>query len=752
MRHGLVSSFLDRIADFRANTSVNSGLTLCLVITGPMLVFLTFYVMQPIQGGRASLRFVLTADFVYILFITTLLIRRIVQLAAARRAESAGSRLHFRLTTAFGVIALFPTILVAIFAVLSVNQALEGWFSERVRSAVGASLSAAQAYHTQTRNGLIADTEAFAQRLNDLNQNRFTTGNIDTDTQLSPELTRLQTEFERGLKEIYVINNLAQLRLRGPSSYLFGYEQPTEAQIALAEGPEVLVVEDFINNEMRALIRLLNYSNHYLYLTRSVDGALLGLLEETTETANYYNQLETERGRLLFDFGLLYLAFAVILILTATWLGLWFAERLASPVGRMAAAAQKVGAGDLDARIENIKGDDEIAMLARYFNQMTHQLKGQRDTLIQSAEQADRRRRLFDSVLASVTSGVIGLDQTGHITFLNKFAQRVLDLSEVSELSLLSDSVPEFGEVVDDFISGVSDVAQREIRLVRRGKLESLLVRISLRTNELAEEEGYVIAFEDVTDLVSAQRMAAWGDVARRIAHEIKNPLTPIRLSAERIKRKFSPKVGKDSDQLENMTDVIVRQTDELRRIVDEFSQFARMPEPDRRPTDFGDFLRGSILLQESGQPNVTFKLMLPNDILWIDADASMIGRAITNLLKNAGESIEEAVKNNPERRGEIRVVASQTDRSVELEISDNGTGLPEDRSRLLEPYVTNRASGTGLGLSIVVKTIEEHGGSFVLSDAEPFEDGARPGAKAVIKLPRLKHTNEQTINLGTPA
>ena len=752
MRYGLVSSFLDRIADFRENTSVNSGLTFCLVITGPMLVFLTFYAMQPIQGGRASLRFVLTADFVYILFITTLLIRRIVQLAAARRAKSAGSRLHFRLTTAFGVIALFPTILVAIFAVLSVNQALEGWFSERVRSAVGASLSAAQAYHTQTRNGLIADTEAFAQRLNDLNQNRFTTGNIDTDTQLSPELTRLQNEFERGLKEIYVIDNLGQLRLRGPSSYLFGYEQPTEAQIALAEGPEVLVVEDFINNEMRALIRLLNYSNHYLYLTRSVDGALLGLLEETTETANYYNQLESERGRLLFDFGLLYLAFAVILILTATWLGLWFAERLASPVGRMAAAAQKVGAGDLDARIENIKGDDEIAMLARYFNQMTHQLKGQRDTLIQSAEQADRRRRLFDSVLASVTSGVIGLDQTGHITFLNKFAQRVLDLSEVSELSLLCDTVPEFGEVVDDFISGVSDVAQREIRLVRRGKLESLLVRISLRTNELAEEEGYVIAFEDVTDLVSAQRMAAWGDVARRIAHEIKNPLTPIRLSAERIKRKFSPKVGKDSDQLENMTDVIVRQTDELRRIVDEFSQFARMPEPDRRPTDFGEFLRGSILLQESGQPNVTFKLMLPNDTLWIDADASMIGRAITNLLKNAGESIEDAVKNDPKRRGEIRVVASQTDRSVELEISDNGTGLPEDRSRLLEPYVTNRVSGTGLGLSIVVKTIEEHGGSFVLSDAEPFEDRARPGAKAVIKLPRLKHKNEQTINLGTPA
>ena len=749
MRHGFVSSLLDRVADLRESASFNSGLTFGLVATGPMLVFFTFYLMQPIQGGRGYLRFVLTADFVYILFITTLLIRRIVQLAADRRAESAGSRLHFRLTTAFGVIALFPTVLVAIFAVLSINQALEGWFSERVRSAVGASLSAAQAYQTQVRNGLMADTRVFAQQLNDFNNNRFQNGNIDTDSQLSPELTRLQTEFERGLKEVYIINNMGELRLRGASSYLFGYEKPTLRQIKQAEGPEVLIVTDLVGNELRALIRLSNYSNHYLYLTRTIDGSLLGLLEDTTETATYYNQLETERGRLLFDFGLLYLAFAVILILTATWLGLWFAERLASPVGRMAAAAQKVGAGDLDARIENIKGDDEIAMLAHYFNQMTHQLKGQRETLIQSAEQADRRRRLFDSVLASVTSGVIGLDQSGHIIFFNKSAQRVLDLAEVSKLSLLANSVPEFSEIVDDFCSGVSDVAQREIRLVRRGKLENLLVRIALRTNELSEEEGYVIAFEDVTDLVSAQRMAAWGDVARRIAHEIKNPLTPIRLSAERIKRKFSPKVGEESDQLENMTDVIVRQTDELRRIVDEFSQFARMPEPDRRPTDFGELLKGAILLQESGQPNVSFTLNLPNGKLWIDADSSMIGRAITNLLKNSGESIEEALKKSPKRKGEIRVVASQTDRSVVLTVVDNGTGLPEDRSRLLEPYVTNRQSGTGLGLSIVVKTIEEHGGTFSLSDAEPFGDDAMPGAQAVIKLPKLKQTTAQNVALG---
>ncbi|MDA9960286.1 HAMP domain-containing protein [Planktomarina temperata] len=418
----------------------------------------------------------------------------------------------------------------------------------------------------------------------------------------------------------------------------------------------------------------------------------------------------------------------------------------------MAAAAQKVGAGDLDAQIENIKGDDEIAMLARYFNQMTHRLKGQRDTLLKSADQAERRRRLFDSVLASVTSGVIGLDQAGNIMFLNKSAQRVLDLPESAEPRALSEAVPELASMFTDFCSSLSDVAQREVRVVRRGKLESLLVRIARRSGELSDAEGYVIALEDVTDLVSAQRMAAWGDVARRIAHEIKNPLTPIRLSAERIKRKFSPQVGEESEQLERMTDVIVRQTNELSRIVDEFSQFARMPEPDCRHTNFADFLKETILLQESGQPDVKFTLDLPKEALWIDADAAMIGRAVTNLLKNAGESIDDRKAHQPDHMGEIRIAAAQTDRSVVVEISDNGAGLPEDRARLLEPYVTNRLSGTGLGLSIVVKTIEEHGGTFALTDAEAFQEGDRPGAKAVIRLPRLADSIAQKIDLGIPA
>ena len=273
------------------------------------------------------------------------------------------------------------------------------------------------------------------------------------------------------------------------------------------------------------------------------------------------------------------------------------------------------------------------------------------------------------------------------------------------------------------------------------------IARLVERYNRMAENVR-----RSAAALAKSERESAWREMAMQVAHEIKNPLTPIRLSAERIKRKFAPQVGGGSDQLERMTDVIVRQTDELSRIVDEFSQFARMPEPDCRPTDFGDFLRGTVLLQESGQPDVKFTLDLPDETLWIDADASMIGRAVTNLLKNAGESIGDRKAQQPDHRGEVRISATQTDRSVVVEISDNGTGLPEDRARLLEPYVTNRVSGTGLGLSIVVKTIEEHGGTFALIDAEAFDEEARPGAKAVIKLPRLADSAAQKIDLGIPA
>ncbi|RYG92417.1 PAS domain-containing sensor histidine kinase [Loktanella sp. IMCC34160] len=713
--------------------------TLGLVLLGPILAGLTIFVLGgPLnQGGDAGvLRNVLLADLVYVLVVATLVLQRVARMVAARRAKSAGSQLHLRLTGAFALLALIPTVTVAVFAVLSINSGLEGWFSDRVRTVLGTSLSAAQAYEEEHRQELTRDGRSLANFLNSERERDF----FMSDGDIRQALGRIQGQIERGLTEAFVIDGAGDLRARGARSYEFGYERVTEDQIATAQAEGILIIEDWENNEFRALIPLARFTDRYLYVSRAVDGDILSLLDETRETVGLYEQLESDRGRLLFEFGLLYLGFAVILILAAIWLGLWFAERLSRPVGRLVTASQQVGAGDLDVRVMEDEGEDEISQLGRHFNQMTGQLKEQRERLLDNTRQIERRRRLFDSVLSSITSGVVGLDDEGRVTFANRSAGRLLDMGEDHQTSALSVAVPEFGPLFDSLRAEAREVIQGQVNLVRGGKQEALLVRMATRRNDDGRLEGYVVAFDDVTDLVSAQRMAAWGDVARRIAHEIKNPLTPIQLSAERIKRKFAPKVGEDSDVLEGMTDVIVRQTNDLRRIVDEFSRFARMPEPDRITNDLTVILRDAITLQEAGQPDVRFLSDLPDAPIMAELDATMISQALTNLIKNAGEAIE-CLQENGVPDGfvpEIRVTLAGDGASARITISDNGIGLPEDRARLFEPYVTTRDKGTGLGLPIVKKIIEEHGGSLTLQDAAAFAEGANVGAMAVIELPIL--------------
>ncbi|MGJ8583238.1 MAG: ATP-binding protein [Marinosulfonomonas sp.] len=738
MRASVRTSSWQRLNRIRRQRRFQNAATLGLVILGPVLTFLTYLVLGPLDQSASAplLRLILLADLVYILVVAALVIQRVAQMIAARRAKSAGSRLHLRLTGVFALIALIPTVLVAIFATLTVNVGLEGWFSERVRDVVGNSLAAAEAYETEHQQDLIEDTGALANYLNVSRRGQ----NFISDGDLRQLLTSGQIQVQRGLREAYVIDGSGNIRARGERSYLFDYEQPTEDQITKALTGEIVVIQDWDLNEFRALVSLDNFADRLLYVTRDVDGKILNLLDETKETVNLYNQLESERGRLLFEFGLIYLGFAVIVILAATWLGLWFAERLAGPVGRLAGAAQRVGAGDLDIQVIEEEGDDEIAMLSRLFNQMTKQLKGQRDTLLENNQQIENRRLLFDSVLSSVTGGVVGLDSEGRVQFVNRSAERLLSLSGGSEHGIdIETAVPEFGQLFERLQASGANVAQDEIRMARAGKLENLLVRMATRRNTEGELEGYVVTFDDVTDLVTAQRMAAWGDVARRIAHEIKNPLTPIQLSAERVKRKFAPLVGDAAPDLEQYADVIIRQTNDLRRIVDEFSKFARMPEPERRDRDLVKLLNDAIVLQQSGQPDISIVADVPEREIHADLDATMIGQALTNLIKNAGEAIESYTEKHSgsDISGEIRIHLSTEDDKALITISDNGIGLPEDRARLFEPYVTTREKGTGLGLPIVKKIIEEHGGSLTLTDAVPFGlDVDRFGACAEIRLP----------------
>ena len=723
-----------RLTRLRRQRRVQTGLTFALVFLGPMLVAITFLALGPFNLGAGSqyLRLIFLADLIYVLLVASLVLARVMRMISDRRRQSAGSALHLRLTGVFAFVALVPTILVAVFAVLTVNIGLEGWFSERVRNVVGASLNAAQAYEDEQTKALTDDANSLAAYLNIAKQKSF----FLVDDQVRPILTQGQAAIQRGMKEVFLVDGTGSLKTRGERSYLFDFEPLSSDQLTRSKAGEVVVIQDWPNDEFRALVHLDAFADRYLYVSRKVDGRILSLLDETKETVRLYQQLESTRGSVLFNFGLLYLGFALILVLAAVWLGLWFAERLSRPVGRLAAAAAEIGNGNLDVQVIEEEGDDEIATLSRTFNQMTHELKGQRDALIDTHQQTEQRRRLFDSVLSNITAGVIGLDSNGQIDFANRAAQSLLEFSShANDLSLIT-AVPEFAPLFERLREGGGHAVQEEVRLTRKGKLESLLVRMSARRSD-DRLEGYVVAFDDVTDLVSAQRMAAWGDVARRIAHEIKNPLTPIQLSAERINRKFRSQV-KEPEDLAQYTEVIVRQTNDLRRIVDEFSKFARMPEPDRRETDLVALLRAAVMLQENGQPNVKFRRQLAEGPILLELDATMIGQALTNLIKNAGEATETLIEKG-EFTGvlpEIRISLAVEDSFAVVRIMDNGIGLPPDRARLFEPYVTTREKGTGLGLPIVKKIVEEHGGTLTLEDAPAFEDTLHFGAMAVIRLP----------------
>jgi two-component system nitrogen regulation sensor histidine kinase NtrY len=734
--HALTHAGL-RLARWYRSRDIRQAGIWAMVALGPLLAIATIAVLSEMEwlGGGDMLRPVLLADFVYALIVAGFVARRVAEMIAERRRRSAGSKLHLRLVRFFTLIALLPTILVAVFAAITLNVGLEGWFSDRVRNVVANSLAAAQAYEEEHRTTLETD----ARVLGDFLDEQKARDPLLSGGQLRDLLTRGQLQMQRALPKAYVIDGDGELRSRGERSYLFWYAPPAPADIERARDGEIVILQDWENDQFWALLQLDAFADHFLYVSRDVDGEILGLLDDTQATVRLYQQLEQDRGRLLFEFALVYIGFALVVILGAMWTGLWFAERLARPVGRLAAAAERVGHGDLDVRVREEKGDDEIALLGRTFNEMTRQVKGQRDALVDANAETERRRRLFDSVLSGVTAGVIGLDGAGRIEMMNTAAATLLDLDQEAAVGLtLAGAIPEFADLLDRLDSR-RDVAQSDVRLRRRSRERDLLVRVAARQADDGRLEGYVVSFDDVTDLVVAQRMAAWGDVARRIAHEVKNPLTPIQLSAERLRRKFGPMVGEERASLEQYADVIVRQTNDLRRIVDEFSKFARMPAPERKTLDLGKLLTEAVMLQESARPDIGYAVALPEPAVIAHLDGTLINQAFTNLLKNAAEAIDERLSAEPDSGpGEIRVAMIAEPDRVLIDIQDNGVGLPDQPARLFEPYVTHRAKGTGLGLPIVKKIIEEHDGTLDLVPAPLFDGSARAGAWARIVLPQV--------------
>lgn len=704
-----------------------------LVLLGPVLALATSLTLKLDSADGPSLpllRIIQIADLAYFVVLATVIGLKIGQLVMARRRKSAGSRLHLRLTGVFATVALVPTVIVAVFATVTVNFGIESWFSDQVGSVVRNSLATAQAYEREHRGNIKGDILAMA---NDLNR---AAGAGLRGAQLNELVS--QQALLRELPEAFVFSSQKQILARGEFSYLFAFEPPTDDQLARARAGEVVIMEDEVNNEIRALIYLTNFFDAFLYVTRDVQGDVLRLLDETRATVQLYERLERERNGIVFDFALIYLGFALLVILSAILLGLWFAEHLAKPVGRLAEAAESIGAGNLDVRVKEPRGNDEIALLSRIFNRMAGQLKGQRNALVSAKEDSEIRRHFIEAVLSGVTAGVIGLNGDGRVELINEAAADMLGVDAATVMGEPVEAVaPGFANLVEAARSAPSGVARGAVNGTSGSEIREFLGRVAPKSPE-TPEEGYVLTFDDITALASAQRMAAWGDVARRIAHEIKNPLTPIQLSADRMRRKFVGHMGDDGPAFEQYLDVITRQTGDIRRLVDEFSRFARMPEPVTAEEDLVVLMRDAVMLQQGAHGDITYDVDLPDQPVMVNCDRGLIGQCLTNLLQNAADAIEgrrEALGDTAPP-GRIRISLTFGKRFFGATIADNGIGLPkEGRDRLTDPYVTNRKKGTGLGLAIVKKIVEQHGGELTLAD--PPEGSELDGAQVALRLPR---------------
>ncbi|HVU21458.1 MAG TPA: PAS domain-containing sensor histidine kinase, partial [Rhizomicrobium sp.] len=500
--------------------------------------------------------------------------------------------------------------------------------------------------------------------------------------------------------------------------------KPSASDIADAKAGRIVVDADPETGIVHALINLPQLNDAYLLAVRAVDPKVFRYYNRTKVAYSEYKRLEKNRSEVQLNFAALYAVVSLVILMAAIWMGLWFATRLARPISSLISAAEQVSEGDLTARAEVERDDDEVGTLGNTFNRMIGQLETQRSELVSANQQIDERRRFTETVLAGVSAGVVGIGGDGQITIVNRAAARLLNAApEELEGRHYSEVIPELAALIRKAISEPVGRASGEVTVKRAGTPRSLSAQVE---SEHGSQSGYVVTFDDITDLVSAQRTAAWADVARRIAHEIKNPLTPIQLSAERLKRKYGGEITSDPDVFEQCTNTIIRQVGDIGRMVDEFSSFARMPTPVMRRENAQELLQQAVFLQRVANPQITYDVKTPKEPVWFEGDGRLVSQALTNVIKNAGEGIASRIENGDDAPGHITVAIEESDDRFAYRVTDNGIGLPpEHRHRLTEPYVTTRVKGTGLGLAIVRKIMEDHGGEIVLRDRGDEQHGA---------------------------
>jgi two-component system nitrogen regulation sensor histidine kinase NtrY len=661
-------------------------------------------------GDAHTVYLLLNFDLILFLALVLIIARRIITLWVQRRQGMAGARLHVRFVTWFSIVAVVPAILVALFSIGFFYVGVEIWFSDRVRTAVDESVVVASSYLEEHKQAIRGDILAMASDLN----------SVPIGTREFAAVVSEQALL-RNLSDAMVFDGLGNVKARTGITFALGLDQPPLEAIEAARrsAGDVQIMTTNEQDRVTALVKL--YGDVFLYVARPIDPRVLSHINIAKEASAQYTQAEGSQSNLQIRVWLMFIVVALLLLLAAVWLGLHFAKQLVQPISELIEAAEQVRAGDLSTRVSEQKEADEVSILSRTFNRMTSQLASQRSELIEANRQLDKRRRFTETVLAGVSAGVIGFDLDRKITLANRSAAEVL-AEEPESLAgrPIGEVLPEILPIIDQLSPGQARQVQSQFELRRPGlPPRTLLVRIA------AEQQGrqirdYVATFDDVSELMQAQRKAAWADVARRIAHEIKNPLTPIQLSAERLKRKYLKEIQSDRETFVTCTDTIVRQVGDIGRMVDEFSAFARMPHAVMRQESLGELASQAVFLQRQAHPQIKFEWSKPSAPLIVECDGRQITQALTNLLQNAIDAIagRTSETGEPLPRGVIEVsVAGRDDKAV-ITVTDNGKGLPAgERDRLTEPYVTTRTKGTGLGLAIVKKIMEDHAGSLEMKD-----------------------------------
>jgi two-component system nitrogen regulation sensor histidine kinase NtrY len=704
--------------------------TLVLAAVALVLAIGTFWLLS---GGapitlRPNLVFVsILASAAVLLLLGAVLAGRLTRVWVERRRGSAGSRLHVRLVLMFGVVAVTPSIVVAVFAAAFFNLGIQSWFDDRIRNALDSSVVSAQSSLEEHRNNIKADALSVAISLN--RAGAFLANRPELFQQVLDQETTFHGLIQAVIYDPYTHEIIVS------SGVLSGnfVELPTDEEIAPARRGEVAVIGGGTDNHVRAVVKLGSTPELMLMVDRPVDTQIIAAVENTERLVAEYHRLDQNRSKLQVTFAIIFALVALLVLFAAVLTGLVLANQIARPVGRLIHAAERVRAGDLTVRVPEIRSEDEVAGLSRAFNRMTGQLAAQRTELMDAYAQIDERRRFTESVLAGVSAGVIGLDGQGRVDLPNRAASELMGSDLMAAIGLpLQHVVPEFGPLLEEVQATPERAGTAEVQVGPPSNRRTLLVRIGTEMKG-AGIDGFVVTFDDITELLSAQRKAAWSDVARRIAHEIKNPLTPIQLAAERLKRRFTKEIQSDPETFAQCADTIVRHVGDIGRMVDEFSAFARMPQPVIKPEDIGRIAREAMVLQRQAHPEITWVTDLPDRGPIAACDRRLVSQALTNLLMNAAD----AVAMRPRGEGEtgcITVAIRIADDVVALAVSDDGVGLPtEDRDRLTEPYVTHKPKGTGLGLAIVKKIMEDHGGRLALEDRA---DG--PGATASLILPAM--------------